>query len=71
MKHEINKDSMINDIILTISLVLSTIIVETLIYFIGILDKTIIFFISNFIGIKLIYNVLSKIVREYRKRILE
>ena len=71
MKHEINKDSMINDIILTISLVLSTIIVETLIYFIGILDKTIIFFISNFIGIKLIYNVLSKIVREYRKRIRE
>ena len=64
MKREINKSHMINDIVLTISLIVSVIITK-LIMSIGDVteNKSAIFFILTFINIKVTYNAFLKITR--------
>lgn len=65
-KHEINKAGMYNDIILTISLIISVILVELGMYLTNMSDheyNTVIFFIASFIFIKLIYNFLLRTIR--------
>ena len=70
MAHEINKASMINDIILTISLIISFIIVKSVMYVTKLNtleNEGIIFFVSSFIMIKIIYFSLTRLVRSRRK----
>ena len=67
-KHEINKENVINDIILTVSLIISVLFVKFVMW-ITKLDtseyENIIFFVSSFICIKLIYNIaMHNIVRK-------
>lgn len=66
-KHEINKSNMINDIVLTISLIISIILVELIMY-IGSVNEnqTFVFFILIFVLIKITYNGFSRIVRMYQ-----
>lgn len=66
MKHEINKSNMINDIVLTISLIISVIIAELIITAGNVTDnKAAIFFLLTFVLIKLTYNEFSKLARIY------
>lgn len=66
MKHEINKAGMYNDIILTIALIVSVVLVELGMHFTNMSDheyNAAIFFIASFILIKLIYNFLLRTIR--------
>lgn len=69
MKHEINKNKMINDIILTIALCLSIAILELVMYIFLIEFESFMYFILVFVLIKIIYNGLLKL--SMYKRILE
>ena len=64
----INKEKMINDIVLTVSLILSVILVRIIMTFIN-ADisqyKNAVFFISTFIVIKILYNVMMRIIRKF------
>lgn len=69
MKNEINKNKMINDIILTVSLCISIVILELLMHIFVIEFESFMYFILIFALIKIIYNGLLKI--SIYKRILE
>ena len=69
MAYEINKSNMANDIVLTISLILSLIISELIIILGNVIkNETIIFFLLNFVIVKITYNELSKIAKIYHIR---
>lgn len=69
MKHEIDKNNMINDIILTIALAVSIAILELITHLFIIEFESFAYFISIFVLIKVFYNGLLKI--SIYKRILE
>lgn len=67
MAHEINKANMINDIILTISLAISVIIVKAVMYMTNIDTheyEGMIFFIASFIMVKITYFSLTKLAHK-------
>ena len=67
MKHPINKNNMKNDIILTIALIVSLIISETVMFMVDD-NKAILFFILTFLLVKITYNGLIKLSRYYDKK---
>ena len=62
---KIDKFNMINDIVLTLSLIISVIITELILNSSNCKDKSIPFFILNFVLIKITYNKFSKFVKLY------
>lgn len=66
--HEVNKDKMRNDIVLTIALTVSIFFVRFLLSITG-LDKndydTVMFFVFSFICIKITYHLFTKIADKY------
>ena len=65
--NNVNKEKMINDIVLTISLILSVILVRIIMTFMNVNTsqyKNAIFFISTFIAIKILYNMVMRIIRK-------
>lgn len=65
MRH-IDKYNMVNDIILTLSLIFSMIIVETIMVLFN-CSSPIIFFILTFFFIKFLYHALYKLYKKFRK----
>lgn len=65
MRH-IDKYHMVNDIILTLSLIFSMIIVETIMVLFN-CNSPIIFFILTFFFIKFLYHILYKLYKKFRK----
>lgn len=64
MKHELNKDNMKNDIILTIALAISIFITELVMTFTNLADSAIVFFIFAFVLTKISYHLILKIARD-------
>ena len=68
MAHKLNKSKMRNDIILTVALLFSLILIRVIMEITGISMSdydTQIFFISSFICIKITYNVFSMLLDKY------
>ena len=61
MKHEINKNKMRNDIVLTIALVISIILTEIMMHFTNLANSAIAFFLFAFILTKITYHIILKI----------
>ena len=73
MKHEIDKNNMINDIILTLALVVSIVLTELTMLFTNFVDheyETAIFLVLIFIFVKLTYNGFNMVLKS-AKRIRE
>lgn len=65
MQHEINKATMKNDIVLTLSLIISIVIANMIMYITNLNDSkyhTIIFFAIFFILIKILYNIATRFI---------
>lgn len=63
--HEIDKDKMKNDIVLTVALTISIFFVRFLLHITGLNENdydTVMFFVFSFICIKITYNLLGKLV---------
>ena len=70
MAHRLNKSKMKNDIVLTVALLFSLILVRAVMEITGLSMSdynTPIFFISSFICIKLTYNLFNKLLDKYIK----
>lgn len=64
--HKINKEKVLNDIVLTISLIVSVLLIRFIMHISGIENtdyRNAFFFVSSFICIKLIYNIIMRVIK--------
>ena len=71
MAHEIDKNKMKNDIVLTVVLIISLVLVRLIMKVTGLEDyqhNTAIYFILSFICIKVTYNLFNRIVEQSKQK---